>query len=170
MIPTDSLYQPGYTHIKRNSRPERRWSVGLEWLDRVPRGCAKGLGTQVRMHVGNVKYTHTLAHSLTFYLERNVKHPVDLINIFHCCTIHYVLRCRIARWAPALQARSLRVWFPMGSLEFFTMALGSTETLTETSTWNLLWGIMAAVRKVDKVISIICQLLKISGTLNFLEP
>jgi hypothetical protein len=54
-------------------------------------------------------------------------------------------------WGTALQAGRSRVRFPMVSLEFFidnpsgrTMALGSTQPLTEMSTRNLSWGVKAA--------------------------
>jgi hypothetical protein len=51
----------------------------------------------------------------------------------------------------ALQAGRSRVRFPMVSLEFFidssfgrTMALGSTQPLTQMSTRNISWGVKAA--------------------------
>ena len=54
-------------------------------------------------------------------------------------------------WGTALQAGRSRVRFPMVSLEFFidnpsgrTMALGSTQPLTEMSTRNISWGVKAA--------------------------
>jgi len=51
----------------------------------------------------------------------------------------------------ALLARRSRVYFPLMSLEFFhwhnpsgrTMALGSTQSLTEMSTRNISWGVKA---------------------------
>ena len=53
-------------------------------------------------------------------------------------------------WGTALQAGRLRGRFPMESLEIFinpsgrTVALGSTQTLTEISTWDISWVVKAA--------------------------
>ena len=40
-------------------------------------------------------------------------------------------------WGTTLQARQSQVRFPIGSLGFFTMALGSTQPLTEMSNRNI---------------------------------
>jgi hypothetical protein len=54
-------------------------------------------------------------------------------------------------WGTALQTGTSRVWFPMVSGIFHwhnrfsrTMALGSTQPLTEMSTGNLSWGVKVA--------------------------
>jgi hypothetical protein len=65
-----------------------------------------------------------------------------------------------------LQAGKLRVRFPMRSLEFFnlpnpsirTMALGSTQPLTEMSTGNLPGGKGRPARKADNHTPI-CELI-----------
>jgi hypothetical protein len=64
-------------------------------------------------------------------------------------------------WGTVLQAGRLRVGFPM-SLDFFnwpnpsgrTMALGSTQPLTETSTRNLPGGKGRPARKADNLTAI----------------
>jgi len=56
------------------------------------------------------------------------------------------------RWRSALQAGRSRVRFPILSLEFFidinssgrTVAIGSSQRLTEMSFKNISWGIKAA--------------------------
>jgi hypothetical protein len=48
-------------------------------------------------------------------------------------------RCR-SGYGTALQNGRSRVRFPMVSLEFFTMVLGSTQHLTEMSSRCISWG------------------------------
>jgi hypothetical protein len=38
-----------------------------------------------------------------------------------------------------------------------TMALGSTQPLTEMSTRSISWGLMRPVRKADKLTTILCR-------------
>jgi hypothetical protein len=65
----------------------------------------------------------------------------------------------------------------MVSLEFFininpsdrTMALGSTQTLTEMSTRKITWGYMRPVLRLTNLPPS-CAVVKKSGNLNFLEP
>ena len=54
-------------------------------------------------------------------------------------------RCAAVGWGTALQAGRTQVQFPMVSLEFFigTMALGSTQPVTEINTRNISCGVKA---------------------------
>jgi hypothetical protein len=69
-------------------------------------------------------------------------------------------------WSTALQVARLRVRFPMLSLEFFhwhklsgrTMALGSTQPLTEMSTRNISWGYRRPVSRADKHTTFMCRM------------
>ena len=50
-----------------------------------------------------------------------------------------------------------------------TMALGSTQPLTEMSTRRISWEVNA-VRKADNLTTFLCAVVMISGNVNFLEP
>ena len=75
-------------------------------------------------------------------------------------------------WGTALQAGRSRVRFPMVSLEFFywinpsgrTMALGSTQPLTEISARNISWGVKGW-QPYHLQVPIVLK----SGSLNLLE-
>ena len=67
---------------------------------------------------------------------------------FHFLVSIIAVRGGAVRWGTALQAGRSWVRFPMVSLEFFidslsgrTMALGSTQPLTEMSTRTISWGV-----------------------------
>jgi hypothetical protein len=65
-----------------------------------------------------------------------------------------------------LRYKSEGCWFiPDGVMEFFiginpsdrTMALGSTQPLTEMSTGSIYWWLMRPVRKADNLTTILCR-------------
>jgi hypothetical protein len=51
-----------------------------------------------------------------------------------------------------------------------TMALGSTQPLTEMSTRDISWGVEAAGARVDYLPTFLCQLYRDPGSLNLLKP
>jgi hypothetical protein len=92
-------------------------------------------------------------------MQCNVMAPIELSKTcpppradknnsgFYC--IHTGVRGGAFGWGTAQHASRSRVWFPRVSLDFFidirkpsgrTMALGSTQPLTEMRTRNVSWG------------------------------
>ena len=81
-------------------------------------------------------------------------------------------------WGTALQAGRSRVRFPMVSLEIFhwhnpsgrTVALGSTQSLTEMNTRNISWGVKAAGAWGWQPYHLHVPIVLKSGSLKLLEP
>jgi hypothetical protein len=73
--------------------------------------------------------------------------------------------CGAVGWGTTLQAGSSRFRLPIGG--FCTMALRSTQPLTETSTRNISWGVKAAERQIYQLhVPIVLK----SESLDLLEP
>jgi hypothetical protein len=80
------------------------------------------------------------------------KLPEDLLRNNKACKLNPGARGGAVAWGTTLQTGTSRVRFPMVSLELIpwhkrsgrTVALGSTQPLTEMSTRNISWGVKAA--------------------------
>jgi hypothetical protein len=80
-------------------------------------------------------------------------------------------------WDTALHAGRQQIWFPMVPLGFFninpsryTMALRSTQPLTEISAGYISWGVEADGARADYLTTFLCQLYRDPGSLNLLKP
>jgi hypothetical protein len=86
--------------------------------------------------------------------------------------------CSVVGWDTTLQAGRSRVRFPMRSLDCFnwhnpssrTIALGSTQPLTEMSTRDLPGSKGRAARKADNLAAIYELLCRKCGSLAVLQP
>ena len=70
---------------------------------------------------------------------------------------------------PLLRFQMVSLKFHRHNLSDRTMALGSTQPLTEMGARRISWGQMRPVRKVDNLTNSLCRCHEI-GNLNFLEP
>jgi hypothetical protein len=118
--------------------------------------CSYGLWSNVGRG-SNKKFAHFKSYQVLIlaflgYVISNIGGRNSVINrkskLFLCVsTIKVVARGGAVSWGTALRAGRSRVWFPMVSLDFFhshntsprTVALGSTQPLTEMSTRNVSW-------------------------------
>jgi hypothetical protein len=80
-------------------------------------------------------------------------------------------------WGTALQTGRSRIRFPIMSVDFFTidfvgrtMALGSTQPLTEMSTRNIPWGINAASAYGWQPTTFLCRLSRNLGASTSWNP
>jgi hypothetical protein len=106
-------------HSTLRNIPEERRSQMISYITKTQCFCV----TKTNLLV---MFMEVIAVGCEVYVRRNWGHAVG--------------------WGTALQTGTSRVRFPMVSLEFFTgtMALGSTQPVTEMSTRNLSWGVKAA--------------------------
>jgi hypothetical protein len=95
------------------------------------------------------------------------------------CTFYYMRpRGSVVGWSTMLQAGRSRVRFPMRSLVFFnlpnsysrTMALGSTQALTEISTRVLPGGTGRPAHNADNLTAICERLSRICRSLDITQP
>jgi hypothetical protein len=92
-----------------------------------------------------------------------INHFVFIADNIYCI---FILGTAVAQWLRYCATnQKVAGSIPDGVVEFFidinpsdrTMALGSTQPLTEMSTRSISWGLMRPVRKADNRTTLLCR-------------